>query len=60
MNKIFLELFIAELKKKLVENAKTTGINSPQTITCSQQLDNLLNLHMRYFSLRKDISMDAT
>jgi hypothetical protein len=54
MNKVFLELFLLKridgMKKKLVKVANKTGINSNQTITCSQELDNLLNLHMKHFS----------
>jgi hypothetical protein len=65
MNNVLLELFllkrIDEMKKKLVEAANSTGINSNQTITCSQELDNLLNIHMKHFSkLRKNILISAS
>jgi hypothetical protein len=38
------------MKKILVNVANSTGINSNETITCSQELDKLLNLHMKHFS----------
>jgi hypothetical protein len=54
MNRISLEILllkrIARIKKKLIETANTTGLNSIQTITCSQELDKLINLQMKYFS----------
>lgn len=55
MNKYTHELFllkrIDEMKETLVTIANSTGINSCETITCSQELDNLLNLHMKHFSI---------
>jgi Spo0E like sporulation regulatory protein len=57
MNKVLLELLllkrIARMKKKLLKVANSTGINSDQTITCSQELDRLLNLHMKHFSRKE-------
>lgn len=54
MNKLMLEILllkrIARMKKKLVKIADSTGITSDQTIACSQELDRLLNLHMKHFS----------
>jgi hypothetical protein len=54
MNKLSLELLllkqIDKMKIKMVEEASTTGINSPQTLKCSQELDILLNLHMKHLS----------
>jgi hypothetical protein len=54
MNKYSLELVlikrIDEMKETLVNVANSTGINSSETIACSQELDNLLNLHMKHFS----------
>jgi hypothetical protein len=41
---------IDEMKETLVNVANSTGINSSETIAYSQELDNLLNLHMKYFS----------
>lgn len=41
---------IEELKATLMKTAKRTGINSNETIKCSQELDILLNLHLKYFS----------
>jgi hypothetical protein len=57
MNKISIELLllkrINKMKRKLVVIAKETGMNSTQTLKCSQDLDILINLHMKYFSLLK-------
>jgi hypothetical protein len=54
MNHISLELLllkrIDKLKKKMIEVAANTGITSYQTLKCSQELDILLNLHMKHFS----------
>ncbi|MCH6268582.1 aspartyl-phosphate phosphatase Spo0E family protein [Neobacillus citreus] len=54
MNLELLELLlqkrIADEKKKLIKIAQSTGINSNQTITCSQELDKLINQHMKNFS----------
>lgn len=56
MNKISLELLLLKrinrIKKKLIETANKTGLNSQQTLTCSQELDKLINLQMKYFSKR--------
>lgn len=41
---------IDKKKKKMIELASITGIGSNQTIKCSQELDVLLNLHMKHFS----------
>lgn len=54
MDNISLELLllnqIDKKKKKMVEIASNTGISSAQTLQCSQELDILLNLHMKHFS----------
>lgn len=65
MNKVSLESLmlkrIDQMKKKLVKVANSTGINSNQTITCSQELDNLLNQHMEHFyKSRKNILNSAS
>ncbi|OIK12988.1 hypothetical protein BIV60_15010 [Bacillus sp. MUM 116] len=44
------------LKVKMANIAKSTGINSYETLRCSQELDTLLNLHMKYFSKKNKIS----
>jgi hypothetical protein len=53
MNRISLQLLllkrIARMKRKLIETANNTGIGSTQTIKCSQDLDKLINLQMKYF-----------
>ncbi|WP_066052232.1 aspartyl-phosphate phosphatase Spo0E family protein [Robertmurraya korlensis] len=41
---------IDKKKKKMVEVASDTGMNSYQTLKCSQELDVLINLHMKHFS----------
>lgn len=54
MDNISLELSllnqIDKKKKKMVEVASNTGMNSIQTLKCSQELDILINLHMKHFS----------
>lgn len=54
MNTIFFELLLLNhieiMKKKMVDIANNTGINSQETITYSQELDVLLNLHMKLFA----------
>ncbi|WP_153043081.1 aspartyl-phosphate phosphatase Spo0E family protein [Neobacillus mesonae] len=44
------------MKKKMVRLAHSTGFNSQETLRCSQELDNLINLHMKYFSKRNKLS----
>jgi hypothetical protein len=57
MNNISLELLllnqIDKKKKKMVEVASITGMDSYQTLKCSQELDILLNLHMKHFSQKR-------
>jgi hypothetical protein len=54
MNRVLFELLIldriAVMKKVLVKVATETGINSEQTVIISQELDQLLNLHMNHIS----------
>jgi hypothetical protein len=54
MENMSLELLllnrINKKKKKMVEIASVTGMNSAQTLQCSQELDILINLHMKHFS----------
>ena len=54
MNKVLLELVllkqIDEMKEKLVEVTNSTGINSKQSIKCSQELDKLLNIQIKFYS----------
>ncbi|AZU62426.1 aspartyl-phosphate phosphatase Spo0E family protein [Neobacillus mesonae] len=60
MTTFFCEIILLKkinlMKKKMVWLANSTGINSQETLTCSQELDNLLNLHMRLFSKRNKLS----
>ncbi len=65
MNDVLLELLllknIAQMKNKLLIVANSTGINSNQTIKYSQELDNLLNLHMKHFSQKeKNVLISAS
>ena len=39
----------------MIESAKYTGLQSEETIKCSQYLDQLINQHMKYSS-HKDIN----
>ncbi|MDQ0200791.1 aspartyl-phosphate phosphatase Spo0E family protein [Neobacillus ginsengisoli] len=41
---------INRLKKKMVKVAAITGMDSYQTLLYSQELDKLINLHMKHFS----------
>jgi hypothetical protein len=41
---------IALMKKQLVDVANETGLGSNETIKFSQELDRLLNLHMKHCS----------
>jgi hypothetical protein len=42
-----LEDRIKELKNNLIYTAKKTGLNSPDTIACSQELDQLIILAIK-------------
>jgi hypothetical protein len=57
MNKILLELLLLKridvMKKRMIDNAKSTGINSPETLRCSQELDILLNRYRKLFPHNK-------
>ncbi|MDP4086248.1 MAG: aspartyl-phosphate phosphatase Spo0E family protein [Bacillota bacterium] len=46
---------IDRMKRKMVESAKYTGLQSDETIKCSQYLDILINQHIKY-STCKDIN----
>lgn len=50
LSEILLLEQIELMKKEMANLAKSTGFISHETITCSQELDNLLNLHMKHFS----------
>ncbi|WP_307784685.1 aspartyl-phosphate phosphatase Spo0E family protein [Neobacillus cucumis] len=36
-----------KMKKKMIESAKYTGLQSEETIKCSQNLDILINKYMK-------------
>ncbi|MGG1397292.1 aspartyl-phosphate phosphatase Spo0E family protein [Bacillus salipaludis] len=44
------------LKKKMINLANGTGINSYETLRCSQELDKLLNLYMKHYSNKRNVS----
>jgi hypothetical protein len=58
MNKVLIEMLllqrIGNMKKQLVKIACNEGINSKETLKCSQELDNLLNLHMKHFARKNN------
>lgn len=60
LNEPFLLKYIEKMKEKLVETAYKTGINSQETIAYSQELDNLLNLHMKHFSPKGKHQVNAS
>jgi hypothetical protein len=43
---------INRMKKEMIKTAYDTGLNSIETLHCSQELDKLINLHLKYFSKR--------
>ncbi|ULT59531.1 aspartyl-phosphate phosphatase Spo0E family protein [Neobacillus drentensis] len=47
-SKLLLLKTIDEMKKKLIEIDLNTGLNSQETLSCSQRLDDLLNLHLKF------------
>jgi hypothetical protein len=49
-NEILLLKHIEQMKMKMVDTAFKTGLISQETVKCSQELDTLLNLHMKSFS----------
>lgn len=63
MENISLELLllnqIDKKKKKMVEVASSTGMNSTQTLKCSQELDVLINLHMKHFSQKGSTAFNS-
>ncbi|MFL6559440.1 MAG: aspartyl-phosphate phosphatase Spo0E family protein [Bacillus sp. (in: firmicutes)] len=54
MNQVTLELLLLKRidrkRQDMVEIAFNTGINSQKTLKCSQELDILLNLHLKLFA----------
>ncbi|WP_338448814.1 aspartyl-phosphate phosphatase Spo0E family protein [Niallia oryzisoli] len=53
-----LSIRINELKKELIQIAKGTGLNSPSTLSCSQELDKLIVLKMR--CLREEMKYEMS
>ncbi|MFK9095528.1 aspartyl-phosphate phosphatase Spo0E family protein [Bacillus salipaludis] len=54
MSKNLSELLLLEqidlMKMEMAKLAKSTGFSSQETITCSQELDKLLNIHRKHCS----------
>ncbi|MCQ6281751.1 aspartyl-phosphate phosphatase Spo0E family protein [Bacillus sp. EB600] len=42
-----IEYRINQLKKELIQIAEITGLNSRETIYCSQKLDQLITIHQK-------------
>jgi stage 0 sporulation regulatory protein len=49
---------INELKEELIQIAEATGLNSLSTLYCSQELDQLIILKMKYLreKMKNDVS----
>ena len=43
-----LEDRINQMKKELIQVTKETGLNSDDTLSCSQKLDKLIMLYQKY------------
>lgn len=56
LSEILLLEQIELMKKEMVKLAKSTGFRSHETISCSQELDNLLNIHMKHFSNKNKLN----
>jgi hypothetical protein len=39
---------IEQMRKKMVDTAQYNGLHSIETLQCSQKLDALINIHMKY------------
>jgi stage 0 sporulation regulatory protein len=44
-----LEYRIDQLRRELIQIAKTTGLNSCETIYCSRKLDQLITIYQKSF-----------
>jgi hypothetical protein len=49
-----LEDLINQMKKELNQNAKATGLNSHETLNCSQKLDQLITIYQSLYKKRKE------
>ncbi|MEW9500791.1 Spo0E family sporulation regulatory protein-aspartic acid phosphatase [Jeotgalibacillus marinus] len=54
MNRVSIEQLLLKkinrIRKEMINTAFETGINSTETLHCSEKLDKLINLHVKYFS----------
>ena len=54
MNKRNLENLVLtrinKTRKEMIKTAYKTGLNSLETLRCSERLDQMINLHLKYFS----------
>lgn len=61
MNNELIEILLLQqienMKKQMVKIACNKGINNKETLECSQELDTLLNLHMKHFAHEKNIQL---
>jgi DNA-binding transcriptional regulator GbsR (MarR family) len=48
-----LEDLINQMKKELNQNAKATGLNSHETLNCSQKLDQLITIYQNLYKKEK-------
>ncbi|MBT2735703.1 aspartyl-phosphate phosphatase Spo0E family protein [Bacillus sp. ISL-7] len=48
-----LEGRINQLKKELIQITEVTGLNSDETICCSQKLDQLIMIYQKLYKKRK-------
>ncbi|MFT4412362.1 aspartyl-phosphate phosphatase Spo0E family protein [Fredinandcohnia humi] len=51
----YLQLLLDEINRKrqeMIEVANNTGFTSRETIKCSQELDELINIYQRYGAVR--------
>ncbi len=54
MNRVSIEQLLLKkinrMRKEMINTAYETGLNSTETLYCSEKLDKLINLHVKYFS----------
>lgn len=48
-----LEDRINQLRKNLIQTVEATGLNSPETLNCSQQLDQLIMTYQKIHKLNE-------
>ncbi|WP_156178118.1 aspartyl-phosphate phosphatase Spo0E family protein [Bacillus sp. SA1-12] len=53
-NKDELEGRINDLRKELIQSVEKNGLNSPDTISCSQKLDQLIKVYQKEYQNQKE------